>query len=145
MTGISRAMALDIGSVRVGVAVSDPMRITANGVETYKRTGDDETDAKYLAGLANQYAPVTLVFGLPRNMNGTYGPQAEKTREFAKIVAKHFDGEIDFYDERLSTAAAERVLLEADVSRKKRKNVIDKMAAVIILQGYLAYSSNRAR
>ncbi len=60
MTGISRAMALDIGSVRVGVAVSDPMRITANGVETYKRTGDDETDAKYLAGLANQYAPVTL-------------------------------------------------------------------------------------
>lgn len=144
MTAVSRAMALDVGSVRVGVAVSDPMRITANGVETYKRTGDDEADAKYLAALANKYAPVTLVFGLPRNMNGTYGPQAGKTREFAGIVAKYFDGEIDFYDERLSTAAAERVLLEADVSRKKRKTVIDKMAAVIILQGYLAYSNRRA-
>ncbi len=140
----NRAMALDVGSHRIGVAVSDPMRITANGIETYKRTGDDEKDAVYLADLANKYAPLTLVFGLPRNMNGTYGPQAEKTREFAALVGKYFAGEIEFYDERLTTAAAERVLLEADVSRKKRKNVIDKMAAVIILQGYLEYSKSRA-
>lgn len=137
MTELIRAMALDVGSVRVGVAVSDPMRITANGLETYRRTGDDEADAKYLADLAKKYAPVTLVIGLPRNMNGTYGPQAEKTRDFAKVVAKYFPGEIVFFDERLTTAAAERVLLEADVSRKRRKEVVDKMAAVIILQGYL--------
>lgn len=137
MTELRRAMALDVGTVRIGIAVSDPMRITANGLETYQRTGDDDKDAQYIAGLAQKYAPVTLVFGLPRNMNGTYGPQAEKTRAFADTVAKYFDGEIDFYDERLTTAAAERVLLEADVSRKKRRGVIDKMAAVIILQGYL--------
>lgn len=145
MTDYRRAMALDVGSVRIGIAISDPMRITANGLETYKRTGDDEEDAKYLAALAKKYAPVTLVFGLPRNMNGTYGPQAEKTRAFAEIVAKHFDGEIEFYDERLTTAAAERILLEADVSRKKRKGVIDKMAAVIILQGYLEHAKHRPR
>ena len=144
MTGLRRAMALDVGSVRIGIAVSDPMRITANGLETYTRTGDDEADAQYIAGLAKKYAPVTLVFGLPRNLNGTYGPQAEKTRQFADTVAKYFDGDIEFFDERLTTAAAERVLLEADVSRKKRKGVIDKMAAVIILQGYLE-RENRLR
>ena len=94
--------------------------------------------------MAASYAPVRLLFGLPRNMNGTYGPQAEKIRAFAAVVAERFNGQIEFYDERLTTAAATRVLLEADVSRKKRKKVVDKMAAVLILQGYLDYTANQA-
>ena len=77
-------------------------------------------------------------------MNGTYGPQAEKTRNFAQIVAEQFGGEIDFYDERLTTAAATRALLEADMSRQKRKKVVDKVAAVVILQGYMDYIANQA-
>lgn len=99
-----RIMAFDVGERRIGVAVSDLLGITANGLESYTRKGDDVEDARYLCSLARQYAPVKLVFGLPRNMNGTYGPQAEKTRNFAQIVAEQFGGEIDFYDERLTTA-----------------------------------------
>ena len=139
-----RILALDVGQVRIGIAVSDLLGITANGVETYTRKGDDQADAEYICRVAASYAPVRLLFGLPRNMNGTYGPQAEKIRAFAAVVAERFDGQIEFYDERLTTAAATRVLLEADVSRKKRKKVVDKMAAVLILQGYLDYTANQA-
>lgn len=139
-----RIMAFDVGERRIGVAVSDLLGITANGLESYTRKGDDAEDARYLCSLARQYAPVKLVFGLPRNMNGTYGPQAEKTRNFAQIVAEQFGGEIDFYDERLTTAAATRALLEADMSRQKRKKVVDKVAAVVILQGYMDYIANQA-
>ncbi len=139
-----RILALDVGQVRIGIAVSDLLGITANGVETYTRKGDDLVDAQYICKVAASYAPVKLLFGLPRNMNGTYGPQAEKIRSFAAVVAEQFGGEIEFYDERLTTAAATRVLLEADMSRKKRKKVVDKMAAVLILQGYLDYTANQA-
>ena len=139
-----RILALDVGQVRIGIAVSDLLGITANGVETYTRKGDDLVDAQYICKVAASYAPVKLLFGLPRNMNGTYGPQAEKIRSFAAVVAEQFGGEIEFYDERLTTAAATRVLLEADMSRKKRKKEVDKMAAVLILQGYLDYTANQA-
>jgi len=140
---VKRALALDVGTVRIGVAVSDPMRITANGVESYKRTGDIEKDAAYIADLVKGYEPVTLVVGMPRNMNGTYGPSAEMAKEFAAKVNEYHQVETEFYDERLTTVSAERILIEADVSRKKRRNVIDKMAAVIILQGYLDFDRNR--
>ena len=106
-----RILALDVGQVRIGIAVSDLLGITANGVETYTRKGDDQADAEYICKVAASYAPVRLLFGLPRNMNGTYGPQAEKIRAFAAVVAERFDGQIEFYDERLTTAAATRVLL----------------------------------
>ena len=133
---MERILALDVGDKRIGIAVSDPLGITAQWLETYVRK-DEEQDVAHILALARQYAPVKLLFGLPRNMDGSYGFQAEKVRAFAEAVLKEWDGEHDFYDERLTTAAAERVLLDADVSRKKRRGVIDKLAAVVILQGYL--------
>ena len=86
-----RYMAFDVGSKRIGVAVSDALGITANGIETYTRTGDDDKDAEYLVRLAMQYKPVKLVFGMPRNMDGSYGMQAEYTKAFAEVVRSKTD------------------------------------------------------
>ena len=132
-----RCLSLDVGQRRIGIAVSDALGFTAQGLETYTRTDDSKKDLEHIIALAQKYAPVRLVFGLPRNMDGTYGFQAESVKDFARelLSAQYF--EHDFQDERLTTVSAERVLLDADVSRKKRKQVIDKMAAVIILQSYL--------
>ncbi len=134
---MQRILALDVGDKRIGVAVSDPLGYTAQGLETYTRKETQEQDVDYILNLAERYRPVRLLFGMPRNMDGSYGFQSEKVRAFADAVLQKWDGEYDFYDERLTTAAAERVLLDADVSRKKRRQVIDKMAAVVILQGYM--------
>ncbi len=134
---MQRILALDVGDKRIGVAVSDPLGYTAQGLETYTRKETLEQDVNYILTLAERYRPVRLLFGMPRNMDGSYGFQSEKVRAFADAVLQNWDGEYDFYDERLTTAAAERVLLDADVSRKKRRQVIDKMAAVVILQGYM--------
>ena len=132
-----RVLALDVGDKRIGVAVSDALGITAQGLETYTRTGDDAADAAYIRSLAARYAPVRLLFGLPRNMDGSLGFQSEKVRAFADCVLEGWEGEHAFFDERLSTVQAERVLLEADMSRRKRRKVVDKLAAVVILQAYL--------
>ncbi len=137
-----RILAFDIGEKRIGVAVSDPLGITAQGIETYHRTEDLEQDVAHLVKLANGYKPVKIVFGLPRNMDGSYGFQAQITREFADAVLAKWDGDHAFQDERLTTASARRVLIEADVSRDKRKQVIDKVAAVVILQSYLDAHGN---
>ncbi len=137
-----RILAFDVGEKRIGVAVSDPLGITAQGIETYHRTDDLEQDVAHLIKLAYGYKPVKLVFGLPRNMDGSYGFQAQITREFAEAVLAKWDGDHAFQDERLTTASARRVLIEADVSRDKRKQVIDKVAAVVILQGYLDAHGN---
>ena len=137
-----RIMAFDIGEKRIGIAVSDPLGITAQGIETYHRTDDLEQDVAYLVKLASGYRPVKLVFGLPRNMDGSYGFQAQITREFAEAVLAKWDGDHAFQDERLTTTSARRVLIEADVSRDKRKQVIDKVAAVVILQSYLDAHGN---
>ncbi len=134
---MQRVLALDVGDRRIGVAVSDPLGMTAQGIETYQRTGDDEKDIGHFVELLKGYAPVKLVVGMPRNMNGTYGPQTEKVRSFAEGICAVWNGELEYCDERLTTMSAERVLIDADVSRQKRKKVIDKMAAVIILQSYL--------
>lgn len=134
---MQRILAFDVGEKRIGVAVSDPLGITAQGLETYHRSGETEKDVRYLLAIAARYKPVKLLFGMPRNMNGSYGMQAETTKAFADAVLEGWDGEYDFADERLTTLAAKRVLLEADMRRDKRKQVIDKLAAVIILQGYL--------
>ena len=132
-----RVLALDVGDKRIGVAVSDPLGITAQGLETYTRTGDTEKDAEHIAELAKKYEPVKLLFGMPRNMDGSYGFQSEKVKEFAQAVLKVWDGEHAFFDERLTTVSAERVLVEADMDWRKRRKVVDKLAATIILQGYL--------
>ncbi|MDD3400269.1 MAG: Holliday junction resolvase RuvX [Eubacteriales bacterium] len=138
---MQRILALDVGDKRIGVAVSDLLGVTAQPVETYHRVGSQKKDVAYIIELTKRYAPCKLLFGLPRNMDGSYGEQAEKVRHFAQLVVSEFDGEHDFYDERLTTMAARRVLLDADVSRSKQKKVIDKLAAVVILQGYM--DSNR--
>ena len=136
MTG-QRILGLDVGDRTVGVAASDLLMMTAQGVETIRRE-TLEKDLSRLDELMREYDAVRLVVGLPRNMNGTEGERCEVVRSFADAIkAKRPDAEIVFQDERLSTVAATKSLIAADVSRKKRKKVIDKMAAVFILQGYL--------
>ena len=132
-----RIMGLDIGDVRIGVALSDLLLITAQGRETYTRCGDAVKDADYLIGIAKSNNVSKIVCGLPKNMNGSIGEQAEKTQAFVDLMKSRTDIEIIFVDERLTTASATRVLLEADVSREKRKKVVDKIAATYILQTYL--------
>lgn len=132
-----RVLALDVGDRRIGIAVSDPLGFTAQGLETYTRTGDEAADAAYIVAMAKKYAPVRLLFGMPRNMDGSYGFQSEKVRAFADAVLALWDGEHAFFDERLTTVSAERVLMEAELDWKKRRKVVDKLAATIILQGYL--------
>ena len=137
MLNTFRYFAIDVGDKRIGLAVSDALGITAQGLETYNRTGDTARDAEYIRNYARKYAPCRLVFGLPRNMDGSYGPACDKVRAFADAVLEGWDGEHDFYDKRLSTVVAERAMYEADFNWKKRRKVVDKMAAQVILQGYL--------
>jgi len=135
---MQRVLALDVGDKRIGLAVSDPLGITAQGLETYTRTGDLDKDTDYIIAKANGYRPVRLLFGMPRNMDGSYGFASEKVKDFAAAVLAKWDGEHAFYDERLTTVEAERVLCEAELNWKQRRKVVDKVAAVVILQGYLA-------
>lgn len=134
---MKRCLGLDVGSATIGVAVSDPFGWTAQGVETIRRKSR-EADFVRLAEIVKQYGAEIFVIGMPLNMDGTKGMRAERTEVFAKELLAAFP-EIaqEFWDERLTTVMAERELIAADVSRKKRKQVIDKMAAVAILQGYL--------
>ena len=131
-----RIMALDVGSRTIGIACSDALLMTAQGIETIRRTSL-ENDFNRLRELISEYEVHELVVGMPKNMNGTKGDRAEKTEEFVEKMKTVIDLPITFRDERLSTVMAERQLIAADVSRKKRKGIIDKMAAVVILQGYL--------
>ena len=136
MTG-QRILGLDVGDRTVGVAASDLLLMTAQGVETIRRE-TLEKDLARLGELMREYDAVRLVVGLPRNMNGTEGDRCEIVRAFAEEIKKALpEADIVFWDERLSTVAAAKSLIQADVSRKKRKKGIDKMAAVFILQGYL--------
>ena len=129
-------MSLDVGSRTIGIACSDALLMTAQGIETIRRTSL-EKDFNRLQELIAEYEVHELVVGMPKNMNGTKGERAEKTEEFVEKMKEVIDLHVTYWDERLSTVMAERQLIAADVSRKKRKSVIDKMAAVVILQGYL--------
>ena len=131
-----RIMSLDVGSRTIGIACSDALLMTAQGIETIRRTSL-EKDFNRLQELIAEYEVHELVVGMPKNMNGTKGKRAEKTEEFVEKMKEVIDLPVSYWDERLSTVMAERQLIAADVSRKKRKSVIDKMAAVVILQGYL--------
>ena len=136
-------MGLDVGSQTIGVSVSDPFGWTAQGVETIRHT-TREKDFKRLRELTDSYQVELFVIGMPLNMNGTKGMRAERTEDFAKELAAAFpDIPYTFWDERLTTVMAQKELIAADVSRKKRKKVIDKMAAVAILQGYLDWRSRQ--
>ena len=131
-----RIMALDVGSKRIGVALSDPLKITAQGLQTFQRTTLEE-DVKGLWQLIDEHEVSQLVVGLPKNMDGTIGFKAEEVQQFIADLTAERKIDVIWIDERFTTVSAERVLLEADVSRAKRKKVIDKMAAVVILQSYL--------
>jgi putative Holliday junction resolvase len=131
-------MGLDFGSVTVGVAVSDPLGLTAQGVETVRYVQHKKNLLfDRLGELIHQYEVENLVVGLPRDLIGTESQRAEASRSFAKSMKKKFHLPVTMWDERLTTVAAERILIDADLSRKKRKKVIDKEAAVLILQSYL--------
>ena len=131
-----RVMALDYGDVRIGIALSDITRFLASGLENYTRVSL-EADCKHIAELITNNNVKVVVLGLPLNMDGTSGVRVEKTKEFAEELKKYTDAKIDFLDERLTSVSAEKILISADVSRKKRKQVLDKLSATIILQDYL--------
>ena len=133
---MQRIMAIDYGDARVGIAVSDLLGITAQGVETIKNTGKKALFAR-LTQLIKEYDPKTVVIGLPKNMNATLGERAVKSQEFAEALKDIYSGEIAFFDERLSTAGAIRTLNETNTRGSKRKAVVDTVAAVLILQGYM--------
>lgn len=133
---MKRYIGLDVGAKRIGIAVSDPLGITAQGVETLQRT-TLEKDISRIFELYDQYDASALVIGLPKNMNNTIGFKAEEVRAFADEIEMQRKVPIYWMDERLTTSRAQQVLLEADVSRKKRKKVVDKLAAVFILQSWL--------
>ncbi|ASZ19200.1 MULTISPECIES: Holliday junction resolvase RuvX [Bacillus] len=133
-----RILGLDVGTKTVGVAISDEMGWTAQGLETIKINEErGHFGFDRISELVKQYDVDKIVVGLPKNMNGTIGPRGEACQQFAENLRELLQLDVVMWDERLSTMAAERLLISADVSRKKRKQVIDKMAAVVILQGFL--------
>lgn len=131
-------MGLDVGSKTVGVALSDAFGWTAQGLETIKINEEwQEFGFERIDEIIKENEVSKIIVGLPKNMNGTIGPRGEASQYYASELEKRYGLPVFLWDERLTTIAAERILIEADVSRKKRKKVIDKMAAVMILQGYL--------
>jgi len=137
-----KKIGLDVGDKTIGVAVSDALNITAQGIMTIERIGIKKDTTKVM-DLIKEHGCDTVVVGLPKKLDGTDSPQTEKVYEFKTKLENKLkssgmgDVAIEFYDERLTTVMAERVLIEADLSRKRRKEVIDKQAAVLILQAYL--------
>lgn len=129
-----RLLGLDVGEKRIGVAVTDPMGTFAQPVSTIMRGVHDIDE---IVSLVEEYSITEVVVGLPVNMNGTLGPGAEKVREFAHKLEAALTVPLVFEDERLTTSMAERMMIDADVSRKKRKKSVDKIAAAIILEGRL--------
>ncbi|MCM3730850.1 Holliday junction resolvase RuvX [Fictibacillus nanhaiensis] len=140
---MTRILGLDVGTKTIGVAVSDLLGWTAQGVETIRRRPNHpEEDFNRIKELISQYEIGEVVVGLPKNMNGSIGPSGEACQNFAKELESITGLSVILWDERLTTMAAERTLISADVSRKKRKQVIDKLAATIILQGYMDSQKN---
>lgn len=138
-----RVLGLDVGSRTIGVAMSDEMGWTAQGIETLRFKEDDiDSTIPKLSAYIEQYGISTIVVGLPKNMNGTIGERGEICQAFGARVRDILQVEVVFWDERLTTVAAHKYLIEADMSRKKRKKVVDKVASVLILQGYLDSKSS---
>lgn len=140
-----RKMGLDFGAKTVGVAVSDPLLITAQGVEIVRRKSENklrQTLAR-IEELIVEYEVDELVLGYPKNMNDTLGERAEKTQEFKEMLERRTGLSVQLWDERLTTVAADKAMIEAGIRREERKEHVDKIAAVFILQGYLDYLKNR--
>ena len=133
---MERYIGLDVGDRTIGVAISDPFLLTAQSLMTIKRKSKIE-DIEIINDIIKEKEVSKIIVGLPKNMNNTLGPQAKKVKTFVKELRKHTDLDIEYVDERLTTISATRVLIEQNVSRKKRKDVIDSVAATYILQTYL--------
>lgn len=140
-----RIMGLDFGSKTVGVAVSDPLGLTAQSLEIVRRKSENKLRQTYarIEELAAQYEVEKFVVGLPKNMNATEGERAEKSRAFADVLFRRTGIEVVMWDERLTTVAADRTMMEAGIRREDRKEYVDAIAASYILQGYLDYLQNQ--
>src|SRR3989338_8917679 len=133
-----RILGLDMGEKRIGVAISDGLGITAQCLDVITRKGLEE-DTKELNNIIETYKVVEIVVGLPINMNGTMGDAANKVIEFVHSIKDYIKIPVKMWDERLTTSQGEKILIGADVSREKRKKIIDKLAAQILLQSYMDY------
>ena len=129
-------LGLDVGSKTIGVAISDPLGWTAQGIDTIRRK-NKEQDIELVHKICKDYGVETIVIGLPKNMNGTFGESGERVLALAELIKEKTNLPIEMWDERLTTVAAHRAKLEADLSRGKRKKIVDNVAATYILQGYL--------
>ncbi|MFI3176543.1 MAG: Holliday junction resolvase RuvX [Eubacteriales bacterium] len=139
-----RIMGLDFGSKTVGVAISDPLFITAQGIETIQRKDENklrQTLAR-IEALIEEYEVSEIVLGHPVNMNNTLGERSQKTKEFQESLERRTGLPVVLWDERLTTVAAEKVMIETGVRRENRKKYVDQIAATLILEGYLAYKKN---
>ncbi len=126
-----RILGLDLGKKTIGVAISDPLGFTAQGITTIRRA-NKEKDMEELRKICDEYKVETIVIGLPKNMNGTIGPSGEIAMEMGKLVEEALNIKVEFWDERLTTVAAHKAMLEADLSRSKRKKIVDKLASTTI-------------
>lgn len=133
-----RILALDVGEKRIGLAVSDPLGITAQGLMVLTRQ-NQESDLSRLREVAQEYQVQEILVGLPRHMDGRPGKQADAVLELARTLGESLGIPVTPWDERLTTMQAERVLIQADLSRQRRRRVVDQVAAVLILQSYLEY------
>lgn len=133
---MGRILGIDFGEKRLGLAISDASRMLATPLAVYERK-DLKSDLEFLSDLISQYQIAEIVLGLPLNMDGSLGEKAQQVLEFKGLLEEHVKLPVSTFDERLTTAEAERVLLEANLSRRKRKTTRDALAAVLILQGYL--------
>lgn len=139
-----RVLGLDLGTKTVGIALSDTLGLVAQGLETFTFKEERYEEAlNYVVNLIRQYEVTTVVLGYPKNMNGTVGERGKVTEWFKDALENRIDVKVILWDERMTTMIAEQILLEADLSRRKRKKVIDKMAAVVILQSYLDAQYNK--
>ncbi|MCC6442303.1 MAG: Holliday junction resolvase RuvX [Armatimonadetes bacterium] len=138
-----RIMALDIGAQRVGVALSDPLEMIASPYQVLARTPDDEKLAEAVLEVVRAQEVGEIVVGMPTMLSGSAGIQAEKAQAVVALLRSKTDISVVTWDERLTTVQVERLLLEADISRTRRKRVVDKMAAAVILQNYLDWKSAR--
>ena len=142
-----RIMGLDLGSKTVGVAVSDPLLVTAQSVEIIRRKSEDKLRQTYarIEELSQEYEVGKFVIGLPKNMNATEGERAQKSRDFADALFRRTGIEVVLWDERLTTVAADKTMIEAGIRREHRKDYVDMIAATLILQGYLDYRSRHSK
>lgn len=139
---IGRVIALDVGDVRIGVAVSDPTGTIAQPLEVYRRVGYGP-DSKYVKALCDRYQTSHVLLGLPLNMDGTLGGQAQKAQDFGRVLEERMGLTVSYQDERMTTVTAEQVLIGGNVRREDRRQVVDKLAAAVILEQWLATQSRQ--